>query len=140
MGYERHRQGCTIDTLDNCNCDMYASEPALRSVEDWYNAYQSPPVVDRSPINKVRAEDILDECKRILVERGRHYRNDDERNMRGIVEIFNLVTGRDLKPAEGWLFMTCLKLVRAGKDPEYKPDHYIDLANYAVLAAEERAA
>ena len=83
------------------------------------------------------AESVLQIATATLYERGRHYASDSERNMRLVVELYNRLTGRALSVSDGWHFMLVLKMVRAMQDPEFKLDHYVDLAGYAALAAEE---
>jgi len=87
-----------------------------------------------------QAEELLTEAHKVLAERGEHYNDGSERNMVRIVDAFNAVTGHLLTTHEGWMFMVCLKLVRASFDLEFKADHYIDGVNYFALAGEEHSA
>ena len=58
-----------------------------------------------------------------------------ERSMGRTVEAFNAITGHKLSEEQGWLFMSCLKLVRS-QQGKYKFDNYADLTAYASLMGE----
>lgn len=60
------------------------------------------------------ATDYLRRAADIMDERGKQYdKPEGERSMGKCVAAFNIVTGRDLTEAEGWLLLQILKDVRA---------------------------
>jgi hypothetical protein len=61
-----------------------------------------------------------------------------ERSMGKTVTMFNALTGNTLTDEQGWLFMTCLKMVRA-QAGRYRADSYEDGAAYFALAGESAA-
>lgn len=72
-------------------------------------------------------------------ERGREYRGNSseerERHMADIVAIFNrLRPAAPLSEFDGWMFMVCLKLVRAAAGASL--DTFVDGAAYFALAGE----
>lgn len=88
------------------------------------------------------AENFLQHGANLLAERGKQYdQPDGERSMGKTVRAFNVIAGRDLSEAEGWLFMSLLKRVRQYSQQEYHKDSAEDAVNYAALEAEalERA-
>jgi len=52
--------------------------------------------------------------------------------------MFNTLTGVGLTDEQGWLFMVCLKMVRA-QQGRYRADSYEDGAAYFALAGESAA-
>ena len=58
-----------------------------------------------------------------------------ERSMGRTVEAFNAITGHKLSEEQGWLFMSCLKLVRS-QQGKYKSDNFEDLIAYGALQGE----
>lgn len=75
----------------------------------------------------------------ILADRGKTYDKDDkqqERSMEKIVKVFNIITGKELTEVEGWMFMSCLKQVRAFQKKGFHEDSWQDFVNYAALGAE----
>lgn len=65
---------------------------------------------------------------------------EGERSMAATVTAFNAITGRDLKESEGWLLMAVLKMVRSQQRADPHMDSLADLAAYAGLFGEARAA
>ena len=65
---------------------------------------------------------------------------DGERSMGKTVDAFNVVTGRDLSEAEGWLLLQILKDVRLFQRPGYHADSAEDCVAYAALKAEAKMA
>lgn len=61
-----------------------------------------------------------------------------ERSISKTVTMFNILTGAGLTDEQGWLFMTCLKMVRA-QQGRYRADSYEDGAAYFALAGESAA-
>ena len=61
-----------------------------------------------------------------------------ERSMTKTVEMFNTLTEHRLTQEQGWLFMVCLKMVRA-QQGRYRADSYEDGAAYFALAGESAA-
>lgn len=85
------------------------------------------------------ASDLLKQAEQLLTERGKQYdTSGQERSSAKIVAAFNTITGRDLTPGEGWLFLMLLKAVRFYSNTETPHrDSLEDLINYAALHAEE---
>ena len=63
---------------------------------------------------------------------------EGERSIPLVMQLFNMIRGRDLTAEEGWLIMVLLKIVRANQG-EFKLDSFEDLAAYAALYGEEAA-
>ncbi len=61
-----------------------------------------------------------------------------ERSMGKTVTMFNALTEHGLTEEQGWLFMACLKMVRA-QQGGYRADSYEDGAAYFALAGESAA-
>ena len=61
-----------------------------------------------------------------------------ERSMGKTVAMFNTLTEGKLTEEQGWLFMACLKMVRA-QAGRYRADSYEDGAAYFALAGESAA-
>lgn len=85
------------------------------------------------------APDLLNQAAQLLTERGKQYdTSGQERSSAKIVAAFNTITGRDLTPGEGWLFLMLLKAVRFYSNTETPHrDSLEDLIAYAALHAEE---
>lgn len=85
------------------------------------------------------ASDLLNQAIQLLTERGKQYdTSGQERSSAKIVAAFNTITGRDLTPGEGWLFLMLLKAVRFYSNTETPHrDSLEDLIAYAALHAEE---
>ncbi|EJY0635062.1 hypothetical protein OE855_002603 [Salmonella enterica subsp. enterica serovar Schwarzengrund] len=85
------------------------------------------------------APDLLNQAAQLLAERGQQYdKSGNERSAAKIVAAFNTITGRDLTPGEGWLFLTLLKAVRFYSNTEIlHRDSLEDMIAYAALHAEE---
>lgn len=79
---------------------------------------------------------ILRKALHTLVERGKVYDpsgNEKERSMPQIVEMFNLMTGKDLTEQEGYMFMIALKLVRFCGTGYTHQDSLLDMVCYQAL-------
>jgi hypothetical protein len=84
----------------------------------------------------MKPEDILLEGATILRERGQQRdQPDGERSIPAVVAAFAALTGITLTPAQGWLFMTLVKMKRA-QTGRPDADHYIDGAAYVALMGE----
>lgn len=105
-----------------------------QSLADLHLAHLFTPVQQPST-----ASDLLKQAEQLLTERGKQYdTSGQERSSAKIVAAFNTITGRDLTPGEGWLFLMLLKAVRFYSNTEtpYR-DSLEDLISYAALHAEE---
>ena len=86
---------------------------------------------------KLSACDYIDQAEQTLNQRGKDYdKPQGERSMASIVQIFNVITKRDLTEVEGWTFMQCLKLVRAHTGDKLHEDSILDMIAYSALKAE----
>jgi hypothetical protein len=90
----------------------------------------------------MRAPDLLAKAAELMIERGRTYDAEEggERSMSKTVAAFNVITGRDLTEAEGWLLMQVLKDVRLFTRETYHADSAEDCIAYAALKAEAKGA
>lgn len=61
-----------------------------------------------------------------------------ERSMEKCVAAFNTITGAELTPEQGWLFMVLLKMVRS-QQGGHRADNYEDGAAYVALMGEQAA-
>lgn len=85
------------------------------------------------------AVDFLNKAAQIMQERGKQYdKPEGERSMGKCVDAFNIITGRDLTEAEGWLLLQILKDVRQWQRPGYHQDSAEDCVAYAALKAEAK--
>lgn len=92
------------------------------------------------PPSPKTAADFLSRSRRIMQERGQEYDEEGgERSMGKTVEAFNIITGRALTEAEGWLLLQILKDVRQWTKPAYHADSAIDGVAYSALKAEALA-
>ena len=63
-----------------------------------------------------------------------------ERSMKATVEAFNAIHGTKLTEAQGWSFMTLLKMKRSFTGDVFRDDDFVDEAAYTALRAEARHA
>ena len=85
------------------------------------------------------ASNILQTAAKHMEERASTYDQlQGERSIGKTVTMFNTLTGAGLTDEQGWLFMTCLKMVRA-QQGRYRADSYEDGAAYFALAGESAA-
>lgn len=105
-----------------------------QSLADLHLAHLFTPVQQPST-----ASDLLKQAEQLLTERGKQYdTSGQERSSAKIIAAFNTITGRDLTPGEGWLFLILLKAVRFYSNTETPHrDSLEDLISYAALHAEE---
>lgn len=95
----------------------------------------------RSPLAKpkVNPADVLKAGIKHMEDRASTYDNPEgERSIWATVHAFNTITGHNINPEEGWLFMILLKAVRS-QQGNFKLDNYEDGAAYFALMAEEAA-
>lgn len=114
---------------------------ATRLSVDEMTKYKQPSLADLfTPVEQPStAPELLNHAAQLLAERGQQYdKSGNERSAAKIVAAFNAVTGRDLTPGEGWLFMVLLKAVRFYSNTEIPHrDSLEDMIAYAALHAEE---
>jgi hypothetical protein len=85
-----------------------------------------------------KAPELLGRAAALLAERGKDYdKPEGERSMSKTVDAFNVITGLGMTETQGWLFMMCLKQVRAFAGTVPHEDSLHDLIAYAALMAEE---
>ena len=86
-----------------------------------------------------RASSILQTAAQHMQDRAATYdQQGGERSISKTVAMFNTLTGVGLTDEQGWLFMVCLKMVRA-QQGRYRADSYEDGAAYFALAGESAA-
>lgn len=86
-----------------------------------------------------KAHDILQAAAKHMQDRAATYdQQGGERSIGKTVAMFNTLTEHGLTDEQGWLFMTCLKMVRA-QQGRYRADSYEDGAAYFALAGESAA-
>ncbi len=83
----------------------------------------------------MNAIEILNSAAGHMKERAATYDERGERSIEKTVDMFNTLTGHSLTSEQGWLFMVCLKMVRA-QQGEFRADSYEDGAAYFALAGE----
>lgn len=95
---------------------------------------------DDDSSHKVTASAVLLAADRHMQDRAKVYdKPDGERSMAATVEAFNAIRGANMTEAEGWLFLSLLKLVRLFQRPGYHADSAEDAAAYIALMAEAKA-
>ena len=110
---------------------------------DLFRPHEKTPGCGVNGCVEIKDADALDLLKTafdVVGVRAKQYNAQDgpaERSMKNVVAAFNAATGTMLTTRQGWLFMCCLKLVRAAL-PTSSRDTFVDLAGYAALAGEER--
>jgi len=112
------------------------------------------PVEDEEPTHDVPVQDVeveqdhapvtpygvLEAARKHMLDRAATYDSPEgERSMKATVQAFNAIHGTELTEAQGWTFMTLLKLVRTAQREAYHADSYEDAAAYVGLAAEAKA-
>ena len=87
------------------------------------------------------APELLNKAAAIMTQRGAQYdKPEGERSMAATVAAFNIITGKDLAVAHGWLLQALLKMVRDNQRPTPHQDSCEDLIAYAALYGEARMA
>ena len=82
------------------------------------------------------AEQYLNTASNIMEERAKEYDVNKERSMDKTVTAFNVITGHNLTPYDGFLLLQILKDVRAYTSPTPHIDSLVDCISYAALKAE----
>ncbi len=109
---------------------QYLSERTEKELEGW---------IDKQPREAPSAPQILRTAIGHMEERAATYdQPQGERSMGKTVAMFNTLTEGKLTEEQGWLFMACLKMVRA-QQGGYRADSYEDGAAYFALAGESAA-
>jgi hypothetical protein len=109
---------------------QYLSERTEKELEGW---------IDKQPREAPTAPQILKTAIGHMEERAATYdQPQGERSMGKTVAMFNTLTEAKLTEEQGWLFMACLKMVRA-QQGGYRADSYEDGAAYFALAGESAA-
>jgi hypothetical protein len=86
------------------------------------------------------APEFLAQASAIMAQRAKDYDQEEgERSMGKTIAAFNIVTGRDLSEADGWLIMELLKNVRQWSAPGFHRDSAEDGVSYSALKAEALA-
>ncbi len=87
------------------------------------------------------APEFLAQAGAIMQQRAAQYdQPGGERSMGRTVDAFNIITGRNLTEAEGWLLMQLLKDVRQWQNPgAFHRDSAEDGVAYSALKAEALA-
>lgn len=113
--------------------------PILRNPSQIMENADDFEIFEKRPCGPSTASDLLKQAEQLLTERGKQYdTSGQERSSAKIVAAFNTITGRDLTPGEGWLFLMLLKAVRFYSNTETPHrDSLEDLISYAALHAEE---
>jgi len=128
--------------MSNIYCKMYGCpNPNLPEQEYCQTHYLRPYTEHLRPAKGglLTASGILNTAANHLQERASTYDQlQGERSIGKTVAMFNTLTGVGLTDEQGWLFMVCLKMVRA-QQGRYRADSYEDGAAYFALAGESAA-
>jgi len=128
--------------MSNIYCKMYGCpNPNLPEQEYCQTHYLRPYTEHLRPTKGglLTASGILNTAANHLQERASTYDQlQGERSIGKTVTMFNTLTGAGLTDEQGWLFMVCLKMVRA-QQGRYRADSYEDGAAYFALAGESAA-
>lgn len=88
-------------------------------------------------MTETSAVNFLEQAAKHMRDRAATYdKPEGERSMANTVTAFNVITGRNLSEAEGWLLMQILKDVRQWSNPTFHRDSAEDCIAYAALKAE----
>ena len=82
-----------------------------------------------------KSQEILDAAKADIIDRSATRDDDTGKSMVRTVDIFDKLTGNELSPRDGWLFMACVKIARS-QQGKFHIDDYTDAASYIALAGE----
>ena len=125
--YFCENKGCIEEASPSSGlCYKHTAKPAAPQLKENY-----PPIP--------KAHDILQTAAQHMEERAATYdQQGGERSISKTVEMFNTLTEHGLTEEQGWLFMVCLKMVRA-QQGRYRADSYEDGAAYFALAGESAA-
>ena len=141
------RHGCPNDAVPSQDyCDIHYLLP----LADPHGAERTKKGSTKSPLTAERtkkgstkspltAGSILQTAAQHMEDRAATYdQQGGERSIGKTVMMFNTLTGAGLTDEQGWLFMACLKMVRA-QQGRYRADSYEDGAAYFALAGESAA-
>ncbi len=81
------------------------------------------------------APEFLQKALDAISNRAAERDQEQERSMARCVNVFNALTDHALSEREGWMFMVCLKAVRA-QAGRLQLDDYVDGGAYFALAGE----
>ena len=81
------------------------------------------------------APEFLQKALDAISNRAAERDQEQERSMARCINVFNALTDHALSEREGWMFMVCLKAVRA-QGGRLQPDDYVDGGAYFALAGE----
>jgi len=125
MNQQCKAKSCTAEALPySGRCCKHTAKPAAPQLKE-----SCPP----------KAHEILQASAKHMEERAATYdQQGGERSIGKTVTMFNTLTGAGLTDEQGWLFMACLKMVRA-QQGRYRADSYEDGAAYFALAGESAA-
>lgn len=88
----------------------------------------------------MNANEFLTQAAKHMADRAATYDTPEgERSMAATVEAFNAIARCDLSEADGWLFMTLLKLVRLTQRATYHADSAEDAVAYCALMGEAKS-
>jgi len=122
-------------------CKMYGCPKESLQSEDYCQTHYLRPYTEHLHPKKklLTAGNILQTAAKHMEDRAATYdQQGGERSIHKTVTMFNILTGAGLTDEQGWLFMTCLKMVRA-QQGRYRADSYEDGAAYFALAGESAA-
>jgi hypothetical protein len=92
----------------------------------------------KQPPKVPEAVQILEDACACIGDRAAERDVESERSMAQAVKVFNAARGYDLDEEDGWIFMVCLKIVRARAGTKVNVDDYVDGAAYMALAGEAK--
>ena len=122
-------------------CKMYGCPNDHLPSEEYCQTHYLRPYTEHLQLKKklLTAGNILQTAAKHMEDRAATYdQQGGERSIHKTVTMFNILTGAGLTDEQGWLFMTCLKMVRA-QQGRYRADSYEDGAAYFALAGESAA-
>jgi len=124
-------------------CKMYGCPKEALQSEEYCQTHYLEPYEERlkkgATKSPLTAGSILQTAAQHMEERAATYdQQGGERSIGKTVAMFNTLTEHGLTEEQGWLFMTCLKMVRA-QAGRYRADSYEDGAAYFALAGESAA-
>ena len=125
-------------SCDSCAFELYPNSSVCRSCTLYSNWMYYSEMPQPEATKRVTAYDLLSKASEIMQERGKQYdQPQGERSMAKTVAAFNAVTGHHLSEADGWAFMTQLKLVRLfSVRTQTHQDSVDDLIAYSALLGE----
>lgn len=117
----------------------WGTPQATRDLVAYKVAPAVEPVAPAPQLQPPKAAEILRAALGHMEDRAATYdAPSGERSVPAVVAAFAAVTGVELTPEQGWLFLVLLKAVRS-QQGDYRADNYEDLAAYAGLMGEAAA-